>query len=189
MGKGKNKGSGGERDMARRFSLWWTNNERDDVFWRTPGSGSRATVRTKLDKATSSSYGDLTSLDPVGDPLIQCCTFEIKTGYNNTQILICIDGKGKKYELIQFLDQVKKDARDAGNSPVLIINRDYMRPTIFMPRDLFNDLSLYCGDFTGNIAGLRLDINETWAIMALDDFFDWVNPQYFIDKMKIKNNA
>jgi len=36
---------------------------------------------------------------------------------------------------------------------------------------------------------LRLDINETWAIMTLDDFFNWVNPQYFINKMKIKKDA
>jgi len=41
------KGSSFEREICTILSKWWTNNERDDVFWRTAGSGARATTRSK----------------------------------------------------------------------------------------------------------------------------------------------
>src|SRR4249919_3894092 len=43
-GGGKQKGSVFERQVCRRLSLWVTNNEKQDVFWRSAMSGGRATV-------------------------------------------------------------------------------------------------------------------------------------------------
>jgi len=74
------KGSEFEREICKKISLWWTNDERDDVFWRSAQSGGRATQRAKSGKKTHGSYGDLTALDPIGEPLLKVWTMEMKRG-------------------------------------------------------------------------------------------------------------
>src|SRR5882762_8826232 len=44
-GGGKKKGSAFERKICKRLSLWVTNGEREDCFWRSAMSGGRATVQ------------------------------------------------------------------------------------------------------------------------------------------------
>lgn len=80
------KGGQFERDFARQLSLWWTKGDRDDIFWRTAGSGARATVRTKKGKSTAGQYGDITATDPDGKLLIDKILFELKNGYPDAEI-------------------------------------------------------------------------------------------------------
>jgi len=80
------KGGQFERDFSRQLSLWWTKGERDDIFWRTAGSGARATVRTKKGKSTAGQYGDITATDPDGKLLIDNILFELKNGYPDAEI-------------------------------------------------------------------------------------------------------
>jgi len=80
------KGGQFERDFSRDLSLWWTKGKRDDIFWRTAGSGARATVRTKQGKSTAGQYGDITATDPVGKLLIDNILFELKNGYPEAEI-------------------------------------------------------------------------------------------------------
>ena len=81
------KGSDFERTICKELSQWWSREEekkeRDDVFWRTAGSGARATVRQKQGKDTSASYGDVTSIDPIGYPFVSLFLLEIKRGYTS----------------------------------------------------------------------------------------------------------
>ena len=46
MGKSQ-KGGAWEREFSKYLSLWITEGERDDVFWRSSQSGGRATQRAK----------------------------------------------------------------------------------------------------------------------------------------------
>lgn len=80
------KGGQFERDFSRQLSLWWTGGNRDDIFWRTAGSGARATVRSKKGKTTAGQYGDITATDPDGKLLIDNILFELKNGYPNAEI-------------------------------------------------------------------------------------------------------
>lgn len=80
MGKGEDF----ERQISKKLSLWWTDGERDDVFWRTSQSGGRATQRAKSALDTAYSYGDLTFIDPIGKPLCDLLVIEAKRGYTNT---------------------------------------------------------------------------------------------------------
>lgn len=81
------KGSDYERELCKRLSLWWTNDRRDDIYWRTDGSGARATVRSKKKQKTANSYGDMSFLDPIGEPLINFALFEFKRGYSSSKNL------------------------------------------------------------------------------------------------------
>ncbi len=74
------KGSSFERWVAKRLSIWWSDEGRDDIFWRTSQSGGRATQRRKKGKRTAGSYGDLMAIDPCGEPLFKLFTIELKRG-------------------------------------------------------------------------------------------------------------
>jgi hypothetical protein len=78
------KGFSDEREVATDLSLWWTRYERDDVIWRTSGSGARATNRLKRGLASAAGHGDLTFTDPIAKPLFDVLFIENKRGYSNT---------------------------------------------------------------------------------------------------------
>ncbi len=78
------KGSENERDLAKRFSLWWTAGADDDVFWRVGGSGGRAKRRGRKGLATEGQAADMMATNPIGEPLLKLFTLELKKGYPRT---------------------------------------------------------------------------------------------------------
>jgi hypothetical protein len=87
------KGTGGqfERHIATELSLWWTNGADDYVFWRSQGSGGRATRRGKGGRSTSGQYGDICAVKPIGEPLIDFFCLELKKGYSQHSIQDVLD--------------------------------------------------------------------------------------------------
>ena len=97
------KGDGFERDNDRALSLWWSNGKDEDIFWRTSGSGSRATARMKKGKTANLHAGDVTAINPIGKTLEDLFLIEQKTGYSSfgrisqkdlvgvTQLLVRVD--------------------------------------------------------------------------------------------------
>lgn len=156
MSKGARKGSGFERDLCKQFSLWWTGDERDDVFWRTSGSGGRASVRGKRGVSTYTGHGDMLAVDPIGEPLIRLCCFEFKRGYNaGLDLSAIVDAMYSRLDLSAIVDtqRIRKntishfweqaeDARKLSNAhySVLITKRDYRQVLIHMPIFLWMNL-------------------------------------------------
>ena len=136
------KGGDFEREICKQLSLWWTKGERDDVFWRTSGSGARATVRAKKGLNTSLSHGDITAIDPIGVPFIQRVTVEIKRGYNDSSIAAMLDkpktAKAQPWEV--FLQQAVSSAQEAGTVWWwLICKRDRKETLLYMPARMVRD--------------------------------------------------
>jgi len=75
------KGSSFERTICRELSKWWSFGQRDDIFWRTAGSGGMATNRGKQGLRTFGQAGDIQATDPAGQPLLSMFSFELKRGY------------------------------------------------------------------------------------------------------------
>lgn len=94
MKGGKRKGSAFEREMAKRFSLWWTNNKEDDVFWRTPISGGRGTVRINQGQSAIQ-VGDLQAVDARGRAFTEMVEVELKIGYPRQTPLLLLGDKRK----------------------------------------------------------------------------------------------
>lgn len=119
------KGGEYERTVCKQLSSWWTSHERDDVFWRSSNSGGRATIRSRKGKTTHGSYGDIVALDPVGKPLLELFTIELKRGYP----------KGAPWEMVEktrsdvpkqfelFVSQAMAAAHAAGSKTWLLIHR------------------------------------------------------------------
>ena len=181
------KGGENERAQCKQWSLWWSEGldlprPRNDIFWRTAGSGARARVRTDTGENVFRGYGDMMAEDSIGQPLIDCCTFEFKKGYSNFSILDCIASKQKIPLLIQFLQGIEKDARDANNTPILVCHKNRKKEIIFVPFPLFSQLRDFSGNFPGN-ALLRIwdnRIERNYMVLSLAEFFKFANPQFFL---------
>jgi len=147
------KGSAFERDICEQLSLWWTDGKRDDVFWRTSGSGARAKTRSKTKQDTFGQYGDVQATDPIGQPLMDLCSVELKRGYSKSTFADVIDklDTAKEQVFESFVKQVTTDENLSGSfSWMLIIKRDRRKILVFIPQHLRRHLELIGCDFSKN---------------------------------------
>ena len=132
-----NKGSAFEREICKQLSLWWTKGKRDDVFWRTAGSGAMAKVRSKVGKRTFGQYGDIQAVDPIGQPLIDIFSIELKRGYAKNTFADLIETSTHPnpnpgmYE--KFIEQARQDRKNAkAHHWILIVKRDRRKAMVCM---------------------------------------------------------
>lgn len=130
---GKNKGSDFERVICRQLSVWWTGNpDTDDIFWRTSSSGGRASSRSKKGKKDFGGAGDIHAENPIGQPLLDVCTIEVKKGYNAETLMNILDKAPTAAEQLyeKIIKQAKQSARDSKSLSWMIISKRDMHPTI-----------------------------------------------------------
>ena len=141
-----NKGFSYERSICKQLSLWWTAGERDDIFWRTPGSGARATTRAKQNKDTFGQHGDIQAIDPIGLPFTNLLFIEIKRGYPNATASNIIDApsNAKQSQLETFVSKAIHSSTLANAYSWMIIHkRDRREPTIIIPSSLTEEFMFY----------------------------------------------
>lgn len=135
------KGSAFERSLCRTLSEWWTQDlkePRSDVFWRTAGSGARATTRRKGGSKTANSHGDVMALDPLGQPFLDVFTLEIKRGYSRSTIADLLDKpKGAATQVYEsWIQQAIASQRAAGSLYwLLIVKRDKRDVLVYFPHE------------------------------------------------------
>jgi hypothetical protein len=138
-----NKGTPFERAVCKRLSLWWTNNVSDSVFWRTQTSGARATARGKKGLSLDSQQGDISTIDPIGVPLLDLITWELKRGYNRSTLHDLLDkpGTASMQEWEKWIQKAEECHVAAGSySWAIIHQRDRREPVIAMPLQLIDEL-------------------------------------------------
>jgi hypothetical protein len=139
------KGPQWERDLCHSFSKWWSKRGDDDLFWRTHGSGARATVRTKKGKKTRGHYGDMAATDSRGATLTKVFTFSFKRGYKTTfqNLVDALDNKNRdgaipEQEYAGWIREAMKASLDAGTQYwCIIIRRDKRKAIILLPAYFF----------------------------------------------------
>jgi hypothetical protein len=181
------RGSQFERDICRKLSLWWTEGKRDDIFWRTAGSGAMATTRFKKGKKTYGQDGDIHAIDPIGEPLLKLCNIELKRGYSKDTIFDCLDKpkKAKQQTYEKFMEQAIKGMENSDSKYwILITQRNRRIPMVYIPQDFYAPILDYI-----YIRASRFTIPEFYqGIMAniyvttLDIFLERVQPE-FIKKL------
>ena len=122
---GSRKGSKFERDISKKISLWFSDGKRDDLLWRTAGSGARQTVRRKKGLKTEGGAGDLSSTSDETKILTDVICFELKNyaDINPFQLLV-----GENKLVLGWWNNLKTTAEFEGKIPVLIIKQDYKTP-------------------------------------------------------------
>jgi hypothetical protein len=193
------KGGSFELEVAKKLSLWLTDNKRDDLVCRTDTSGGRATVRTKAKKETNKYlYGDLKHSDDLAKPLFDKWSIECKTGYAtksklkdgtnkivNWDVLDLLDSKQKTPTLWQMWFQCTIDASLSKRQPILIFRRNLRSVCVVITLNYFLSLMKYFG-YTklSKIEVMIPDMyepNNKIIIMRFDDFLSWVNAKSIID--------
>ena len=130
------KGSAFEREICKKLSLWWTNNKTDDVFWRASNSGGRAKFRGRKGQSTHGQHGDIAAVDPIGEPLINLFTIELKRGYSSVTPFDILDrsDKAAKQMFGKWWSQVWESHVVAGSiAPMMITKRDRREVMIYLP--------------------------------------------------------
>ena len=180
------KGANFERDMCRTLSLWWSEGKRDDVFWRSAGSGAMAKTRSKSGKGTSGQYGDIHASDPEGLPFLEAFTIELKRGYNDVTLSHMLDKPDSAAVQIweRFYQQVYEDHLNAGSmSWMLICQRDRRKALVHISQHSAMMLHKF-GAEVNKIPYLRGRVplkdgkHVHLYVCALDDFLQVVKPYH-----------
>ncbi len=182
-GMGQKKGKKFEKEIAKKISVWWTNGERDDVFYLTSGSGSRYTFRKKVGKDTKNSSGDIGILDPIGQPFLNIFSIEAKNGYSNKlDIMSIIDGKKDQKHII--FDWALKAQNEVDGTDkecfIIIIKRDRKNKVVVIEPH-FLTKPYFGKGFTGKEIVIVANGYEL-SIVDYDDFFKQLDPK-IIKKM------
>lgn len=189
MTKSSHKGSAFERAFCKDLSRWWTDGERDDVFWRTSGSGARATARTG--QSTFGQYGDIQATDPIGQPLVNLVTFELKAGYRDAtasdqlDILAAMTAR----EFVSFIRQAQESSDESGAPYWAVVHKRTRRePLITIPMELVRDLKRIGGPSLVGIRHLTLKCDDLWvAQMRFNDFRESYHPADFIQLQEARS--
>lgn len=182
------KGSEFERSICKQLSLWWTENLRDDVFWRTSNSGGRATVRGRKGKKTAGQYGDVCATDQIGQPLLDVMVCELKRGYSKYTVQDLLDAPDhaavQEYE--KWIRQAMTSQMEACSMSWLIVTRRNKRTAlVIFPTYLLSALRGQ-GAFANQpvpIMRLTMDLDDNeldLCIMCLDDFLSGVKPEQIV---------
>ncbi len=198
------KGGDYERTFCKLLSLWWTQDlpkPRDDIFWRTGGSGGRANVRFQRGRRTAGQYGDVCATDPIGEPLLDLVTIELKRGYTHKKV----KGVKRKVTGVTIADLLDKPSYSTAQLPFeewlqqaivaheqagsagwwLVQRRDSRKAVVFMPHELFHLFTGHpdAGDL-GNSFIMR--VGELWfAGVSLDSFLKEITPKIIKDVARV----
>jgi len=186
MGKGENF----EREIPVDLSLWWSDGKRDDIFWRSSGSGSRAKTRAKTGKKTSNSYGDISYIDAIGEPLTAIFMFSLKRGYSKKKgkkvdPLAMIDSKQRTNLFEEWWIEAEEDRLNAQRpASIVIFQRDYMRSCVLISRIQLQPLISQSPIGFNSFSQLSFSIptlHRGFVIMRYEHFFYWLSPNKIVE--------
>ena len=161
-GGGKQKGSSFEREISRFLTLWCSGQTEKLHFWRSPGSGSVATVSRHVNVS-----GDIVSLTPEADIVTNLFNIELKNGYKDINFFQYF--KKTSFKLETFWKQCCRDAKEAGKQPMLI----YRQPPTIVGIGSFLDVQ---------IAHMTLEFEdlEELKLYEMKSFFEVVSYDYVV---------
>jgi hypothetical protein len=129
-GYGKQKGGSFEREICKKLSLWISNNERDDLYWRSAMSGGRASVQFKKGKINKTQLGDISSIDSEGEILTNNWVVECKS-YKNLHVDSLIFGKPIKDSIYGYWNTLYNLCVQTNKRPLLIAKQNG-KPTLML---------------------------------------------------------
>jgi hypothetical protein len=184
------KGGEYERDICKYLSMWVTRQMRDDIFWRTAGSGARATARMKKNMTTADSAGDMMAIAKYGKPYTDQAIWEFKRGYGgerskrkpSEQIdpLAVLDNPKRmkrKPILNEWWTKITKEKnRHQRKFAFIIFKRDFKDHCIVMSQRTFDYIETKNRKFLRQMLRIRT-FGYHLVIMRLDHFCRWCDPQ------------
>jgi hypothetical protein len=178
---GITKGAPFEREMCKELSLWWSNEEDEDIFWRTEGSGARATSMAKKGKKLPFSHGDVTFKNPIGQPFIDMFYISLKRGYSNKLDLISLVDSTAKNLLEEWIEEAHKGCLEANRKFfIIIIRRDRRNSFVVTNFNFWSQI----GHPKKRIQVMDVIQNTSWFICSTNEFFSLMTPKHVKNFMK-----
>lgn len=179
------KGSAYERQFCRDLSEWWTGGTRTDCFWRTAGSGGRATTRGKRGHDTAGGYGDIAATDHEGAPFLHFMTLELKRGYSKQTVQDILDKpmKAAQQPYEEWVEQARESCLLSGAFGwAVVFRRDRRESMILFHEGMWSQLR-GVGAFNPSplpLMQMQFTIKGVWrgvVMMQLKAFFECVTPE------------
>lgn len=120
-GGGHAKGAQFERQVCKELSLWITNGEREDIFWRSAMSGGKATRMKAAGKIASSMSGDIIATNSIGELLLKDFMVECKFYKNLNLNGLLLD---LETGINGFWKVALREAKAHGKIPLLIAKQN-----------------------------------------------------------------
>lgn len=137
-GHGKQKGASFEREICKRLSLWLTNNEKEDVLWRSAMSGGRSTVAFKKGNTLKEQAGDVSAIHPIGHQLTDRFMIEIKF-YADLNFIGLLTGKGN---LVKFWQKASEQAAFYNKWPMMIAKQNVQPVIVCLSKEGARELAI-----------------------------------------------
>lgn len=165
-GGSKRKGAQFERDICTKLSLWASNGQYKDWFWRSAMSGGRATVMAH-EGMSHTQTSDISPIHAEAFSFIDRYSVELKFVKNlRIDNLIKLGKEG----LPSFWEQVKNDAKSTEKYPVLIAKQNFMNPIICIPTEVSNTLDTSIELLISNYYNMAIyDLDEFLNTFTLED--------------------
>ena|SRR5271154_2283878 len=170
-GQGKAKGSGYEREVGAKLSLWLSHGQRKDLICRTVGSGAQFTTAAK--KSISAGHaGDLMSQGPSSYDFFSKYICECKF-WKDLKFLQFLSGKG---ELYKAMIKVQREAKSVNKRWWLVTRQNHQKDILLMERKIItsalptDSCPMYHGLFCGTV-----------IMWYLDEFLKNVNPERYLE--------
>tara|TARA_B100001964_G_scaffold214509_1_gene252161 strand:+ start:1318 stop:1842 length:525 start_codon:yes stop_codon:yes gene_type:complete len=167
-GGGKTKGAEFERWVCKQLSLAISNNKRDDIFWRSAMSGGRATVKFKKGEKNTTQVGDISAIDPIGSKFLERYVIECKR-YKTVHLESLFYGKPVKGSVLEFWDQVSRDATAFAKDPILIVKENGKDPLVFLEDD-FGIAQIYVDRLGANAVPFKTFLKQCVVAFAKSDW-------------------
>lgn len=173
MVNGKSKGSEYERQICKYLTKWISGMEKPYIFWRSPSSGSLATLGGSPDTS-----GDIIAIKDDGKWFTNIFSVELKNGYPDADFHKHF--KDTKSNIIEdFWCQCITDAKLKNKKAMLIFKKKGLNSIVGIGEDVFNQLKSFPNKY------IKIKFNDTPSIIFFDfeKFFEINKPD---DIKKIK---
>lgn len=163
-GAGKAKGSGYEREVGAKISLWISKGERKDLLCRTVLSGGQFTM------ASIGNAGDLMAQHPLAFPFFAKCVVECKS-WRSLGLDKFLNREG---DLYKALLKVQMEAEKVGKTYWLVCKQNHGPTLVFMS---FKPTISYVENVS---LSRHLLFNGSVYMFYLDIFLDIVSHEEYI---------
>lgn len=170
----KSKGNSFERLISKKISLWFSNGERDDLFWRTQSSGGRHTSRSKKNLITENQEGDICSTSELSSVFSKLVSIECKH-YKSIDMWDLILGKGK---VIDWYVKLRSEMINSQSSFPIVIFRQNYKPIMMLAGNAFHTyLQVDAGCY------IKCDEPNYLSLFEFEKFLKNISPEYFMAKL------
>ena len=172
----KKKGNSFERLISKKLSMWWTDEERDDYFYRTHSSGARFTSREKLNKSTVNQEGDICSTHTDSALFSEKIIVECKH-YKNIDITSLFGGESRGQNVRNWWIKLNDICTKMDKYPFLITRENRKKDLIFISHEFYKLMKF---------DALYLFYSPKYNLICFefDEFLSNTNTAYFRENLR-----